>query len=292
MNKVINRSGHTLVEMLFSISIIGVILGIALPAVLKAKHIADRLYCQYKLRDIGISLHNYESAYNIYPPVGKYFGKGDGCLLGWHVLLLPYLGQDALYTDALNACNIDSNPFNSPPHTTLSSVVKPFVCSSDSRLLKPQIDPYGNIVSFSSYLGIAGIDGYCGFFQPSGIKYSQISDGLSNTIAVGERPPPGTYQAGVWYSGKVGYGSKPNGPNGIIAPGGGSFSIDLSCASDRRFFGPGAVDNPCDRQHLWSLHPGGVNFLFCDGSVRYISYSFGDKLGPLLTTSGGEANEL
>lgn len=63
--------------------------------------------------------------------------------------------------------------------------------------------------------------------------------------------------------------------------------IDTGC--DGPFvFGPGRVDNPCDRYHFWSLHPGGANFLFADGSARWLSYSAQPLIVPLATRNGGE----
>ncbi len=57
-------------------------------------------------------------------------------------------------------------------------------------------------------------------------------------------------------------------------------------------FGPGRLDNPCDRLHLWSLHPGGANFLFADGSVRFLPYSARNVLDALASIQGGEVVEV
>jgi prepilin-type processing-associated H-X9-DG protein len=56
-------------------------------------------------------------------------------------------------------------------------------------------------------------------------------------------------------------------------------------------FGPGRVTNQCDRYHFWSLHLGGANFLFADGSVRFLPYSASPKLRALATRNGGAVVE-
>lgn len=53
-------------------------------------------------------------------------------------------------------------------------------------------------------------------------------------------------------------------------------------------FGPGRTDNPCDRWHFWSLHPGGANFAFADGSVRFMPYGAKAIMPALATRDGGE----
>lgn len=62
-----------------------------------------------------------------------------------------------------------------------------------------------------------------------------------------------------------------------------------NCPAGPYHFGPGRATNRCDVLHFWSLHIGGANFLFADGSVRFLSYSADDVLPALATRSGGEA---
>jgi prepilin-type processing-associated H-X9-DG protein len=61
-----------------------------------------------------------------------------------------------------------------------------------------------------------------------------------------------------------------------------------SCPSWRTVFGPGQYDDPCHHNHFWSLHPGGANFAFADGSVRFFRYSAASVLPALATRAGGE----
>ncbi|OWK41605.1 hypothetical protein FRUB_03683 [Fimbriiglobus ruber] len=105
---------------------------------------------------------------------------------------------------------------------------------------------------------------------------------------VGERPPPDTYQAGWWYPGFHFSARGHRGPNGGLVAGAGLYFINDPCTIGKRTFGPGRLDNPCDRNHYWSLHPGGANFLFADGSVRFLSYAAEPIIIPLASINGGE----
>ena len=67
---------------------------------------------------------------------------------------------------------------------------------------------------------------------------------------------------------------------------------DDECRMAGTRFGPARAENPCDRYHLWSLHPGGANWLFADGSVRHPAYSARDTIPALATRAGGEAVAL
>ena len=107
---------------------------------------------------------------------------------------------------------------------------------------------------------------------------------------VGERPPPDSLQGGWWYPAYFGTGNGFGGPNNIMLFGDViTWVQDEECAQARRgYFGPGRLDNPCDRYHFWSLHPGGGNWLFADGSVRFLTYSNAPIMYALATRAGGE----
>ncbi len=159
---------------------------------------------------------------------------------------------------------------------------------------EPQFAPRSKFyVAFTSYLGISGQnqgskDGM--LFQNSRTRLEDATDGTSNTLLVGERPPSADFQFGWWYAG-VGFHFSGAGDTilGVretnlppIVPGA------QKCPPGAYPFMPGSFSNECDMFHFWSPHPGGANFLFADGSVRLLSYSANAILPALASRAGGE----
>jgi prepilin-type processing-associated H-X9-DG protein/prepilin-type N-terminal cleavage/methylation domain-containing protein len=289
----------SLVEILVAIAVVGVLVGLTLPAVQWARHAAARSACQDHLKQVGLALHNYHAAHGRLPPLPP---RADGqpdpnLVLGWMGLILPQIGEDGLYRESVRACRIDAEPLHNPPHIALSTVIKAYACPSDSRLLGPQTDRWGTVANFTSYVGVSGsfasqqrasLSGIFG--ERPGIPLTDVSDGTSQTLMVGERPPPDSFQAGWWYPIWQG-GAEGRGPNHYFPFGSVIMWLgDDECSGARRgYFGPGRLDNRCDRYHFWSLHPGGGNWLFADGSVRFLAYSADPIMPALATRAGGEA---
>ena len=109
---------------------------------------------------------------------------------------------------------------------------------------------------------------------------------------VGERPSSPHLDFGWWYAGwgqmKTGSCDSVLGVHEINT----SPFLDTICRPGASTFGPGALNNTCDMFHFWSLHPGGANFLFADGSARFLAYSAAPVLPVLATRAGGEVAEL
>jgi prepilin-type N-terminal cleavage/methylation domain-containing protein/prepilin-type processing-associated H-X9-DG protein len=287
------RRGFTLVEFLVVIGILGLLLGLILPAVQQARASADRLRCLSNLRQIGLALHGYHDAQGRMPsPNGR---RGDPSeMLNWMALILPHVEQGPLWQMSVGACRTTPRPWENPPHVGFATVIPTYVCPLDARLLAPLTDRDGITAAYTSYLGVAGGRGQPGVFSEPGIRLSDIRDGMSQTIMVGERPPPDTLQAGQWYLilyfGTGAFGVL-RGPDWAILEDTNGTPWGDYCVGPFRF-GPGRVDNPCDRYHFWSLHPSGGNFLFADGSASFFSYSQQPLIAALATRSGGEVVSL
>jgi prepilin-type N-terminal cleavage/methylation domain-containing protein len=94
--------GFTLIELLVVIAIIGVLIGLLLPAVQQAREAARRTQCNNNLKQIGLGLHNYASAFKQFPAsIQDWNGDGNAQPHTWMVFLLPYLDQSQLY-DRIN----------------------------------------------------------------------------------------------------------------------------------------------------------------------------------------------
>ncbi|VTS07618.1 DUF1559 domain-containing protein [Tuwongella immobilis] len=292
------RLGFTLIELLVVLGLIGLLVGLALPAIQKVRASADRLSCQNHLKQIGLALHHYHSRYAVLPPRihSKTLENDPNRVLGWMALILPDMDEGAAWSTAEAACRITKDPLVSPPHTVMHHVVKSYVCPSDARLLRPYTDAWNHTATFVSYVGVdgvvlegkhTGLPGVLGF--ESGVTFASITDGLAQTLLVVERPPPASLVAGWWYPSYMGDAFGASGPNNAITFGIEADHPNEPCDGLGRVFGPGRLDNPCDRFHTWSLHPGGANFLFCDGSVRYLTYQADRMVRFAGTRAGGEA---
>jgi prepilin-type processing-associated H-X9-DG protein/prepilin-type N-terminal cleavage/methylation domain-containing protein len=297
------RRAFSLVEVLVVIGLIGVLVGLLLPAVQQAREAANRVACLNKLKQIGLALHHFHDAHGRLPPlpVTSSTDRDPNTLLGWMVLILPQLGQEALYRSSAAACRIDPDPLHNPPHVGLATVVRDYVCPDDGRLRAPLTDRFGVRAAFTSYIGIGGAlppgatQGFSGMLDDSpGIPLTAVTDGTSNTLMVGERPPPDSLAAGWWYPALWRYSQGLRGPNNVLIFGAPAVYQDdpNECVAGKRTFSPGQTGSPCDRYHFWSLHPGGANFLFADGSGRFLAYAAEPLMIPLGTRNGGEVVAL
>lgn len=284
------RHGLTLIEVLVVIAIIGVLVGMTLAGIHRVRAAADRACCQDHLRQIGIALQHHNDTKGSLPP-GTSVKSDDGAyqLLGWLPRLLPYIGQEALWQETVAAFRQDPWFGNIPPHTPGTIPIRLFGCPADSRVADAHI-VQGHPRGLTSYLGVvgnnAGIkDGL--LYTDSQHRLADATDGASQTILVGERPPSADLVLGWWYAGRgqnyngdadmiLGVRSRNYGPQ---APG---------CPLGPYHFTPGRFNYMCDAFHFWSPHPGGAHFAFADGSVRFLTYSADPIMPALATRAGGE----
>jgi prepilin-type processing-associated H-X9-DG protein len=322
------------------IAIIAILIGLLLPAVQKVRETAARMKCANNLKQIGLALHNYENA-NGYFPAGYVDGNTNSALTpdndvgpgwGWSAYLLPYLEQGNVY-----------NQINFNQSVGMGANVQ--VSQLSLTIFQCPTDPYQQAfavynsnfttpiatVGHSNYVGCsgwvecfngaggnpqagAGDDGLGGIYGPGGAgifyrnsknKVASVTDGMSNTVFVGERS--GNHSPSTW-TGAVPGGrcpawmatqpftspnttpaQAPSGPNGS-AYDNADFGEALIFAHTNATHLPSADFPIFDPDTFYSMHTGrGANFLFGDGSVRFLTSSINPNTYQALgTIAGGE----
>jgi prepilin-type N-terminal cleavage/methylation domain-containing protein/prepilin-type processing-associated H-X9-DG protein len=297
------RWGFTLVELLVAIAIIAILIGLLIPAVQAAREGARRVQCVNNLKQIGLAIHQYESSNGCIPP-GYLSGLGVGFRdpdtgdwgpgWGWLTVLLPDVEQGNLY----NSLNISLVCWDAANRTSVQFAPLVYLCPSanNSGLTVGIMDPNQNlwqnaVFGRANYVhnvgtnhvwsGPATVDyddpvtGANGpMYRNSRVRFAAVTDGLSNTIAAGERTPflsdsvwPGVVPGSAHFS----YGQFANddwdGPGSYVA----------SNSGPSIYQAPAIIHPPNspvgDTDEMYSLHPGGANILLCDGSVRFVKAS-------------------
>jgi len=302
------RRGFTLIELLVVIAIIAVLIALLLPAVQQAREAARRTQCKNNLKQIGLALHNYADTYNSFCP-GVVHQTGSGITTGlfnnygWSMFISPFLElgniQPAVDFGVTNLSQALNDPVK---RAFLQKPVALFRCPSDTGPeLNDEIDfsisggsvnlPVSNYVanngsySFRNALGdpVASTTFNNGMFGgvgptttagPGFRRFASVTDGLTNTIAIGERCwelATVDYRAGVLW-GQRGSGEASSAENTNM--------ISLFAAGWRPMNAPREPGtNPTHRRGFSSTHVGGVQFLLGDGSVRFISENVDHNYG-------------
>jgi prepilin-type N-terminal cleavage/methylation domain-containing protein len=295
------RGAFTLIELLVVIAIIAILIALLVPGVQKVREASIRAQCLNNMKQIGLALHNYHDVFGTFPL------QSDVEVKCWMYKILPYIEQQDLYKEG-------QLPTNSAGYkATWQTIVGMYICPADPRNFAGGVydDYQGTNYAMTSYLGVAGKvstdlpdSGVIGPYDntPSGhlaVKISQITDGLSSTVMVGERPPSADLYWGWWayqdwdsflwavmdisYAPYITDDSQGNGPPaGSGAP-----------CPQRSYFSPGDNINHCHADHYWSFHYSGGHWLMCDGSVQFMDYSAGTRIIPAMATrNGGEVVDV
>jgi prepilin-type processing-associated H-X9-DG protein/prepilin-type N-terminal cleavage/methylation domain-containing protein len=340
------RTAFTLVELLVVIAIIGVLIGLLLPATQKVREAANRLACLNNLKQFGLALHHHHDALGSFPPGFTVKGTDDlqNGGFGGFIPLLPFLEQDNWFRrwDPTKA-------WYDPPNADIVSIqLKVFYCPSnrtggviDTSFMVPFAGRPLPDVAATDYLLCKGANGaLCEVTQvpwtARGVfdvntrtRLTDISDGTSNTFAIGEGagdhprfgirhyypdttpasplfPGQSPYIDQSWSSGPMAtqalhtdgllggsclgvtaerggwdppFDERMNNPLGLAA-------LDCNHGCTNSGTVPGTYDTISGFR---SVHPGGCNFLFCDGSVRFVREAVDPATYRALSTmSGGE----
>ena len=289
------RGAFTLIELLVVIAIIAILIGLLVPAVQKVREAAARTQCVNNLKQIGLALHAYHDSSKRLPP--GYLATApftDGATdtapgWGWAAFILPYLEQGNVQRQ------LDfSRPIQNSP--AIRTMLPLYLCPSDlppgSAFTVP--DPFGAAVcaaapsSYAACVGgdeseVAGPSGRGVFYRNSRTRLTDITDGTSNTVLVGERAWANAN--GVWAGAVpgavIGRGQQNPNPgsaaNWYPAAALGLMHMHLNNATADA---DGGLDDPS------SNHPGGANFGFADGSVHFLRSIPGDNPDGTYTADG------
>ncbi len=280
-----SRRGMTLVELLVVIAIIGLLIGLILPAVQMAREAGRRASCLNNLKQIGLALHLYVDRNGVFPPgyISTVLKSRDdgGPGWAWAAMLLPDVEQGSLNQQVNFTAQLNSTAAAPVRNVSLAT----FVCPSDSEF-EPTIEIPSLVdnsvictMAASSYVASIGTvrptcrvcrDAFDGMFgRNHAVGFAEICDGTSDTIAIGERafkwssPALWGVLPGSELIDRLLVGRLAGGPGYVL---GTTFKDGFNLEE--------VVDDPREDHSLaeifGSMHPGGANFAFCDGGVRFI----------------------
>ena len=300
------RTAFTLVELLVVIAIIGVLVGLLLPAVQSAREAARRMSCSNNLKQIGLALHNYHDSNRSFAPGWIIPKSGDTRYAwGWSASIMPFMEleniQEAARYGELNVHTAANDP---ALLEVLQTPIPAYRCPSD---IAPATNNWLAIrsqrMATSNYVGTHNSDYWDKngdlaqggmFIENKPTRMADVQDGTSNTFMVGERKwsfrdvNDNTLISGAAHAwGNVpGHGSDWRWGYQVAL---GVYRMDLSGTDQSGKIYSGEVSMR-GANAFSSSHPGGAQFCFVDGSVRFVSESVGGNFNDqgVQTDSSGD----
>jgi len=307
----IRRAGFTLVELLVVIAIIGVLVALLLPAVQAAREASRRMKCSNNLKQYGVGLHGYHDLYNVFPINATGTNGSAIPRLTWQVRVLPFMEQKSVFDGVDFSIDQRRLPLTNGGSTILWGISPPYTrCPSDAYpTMQPGPRAQCNYGGSLGSQNVDGTDvSKChpfkvfeqrveggnprfgemnpidkrrvsGLFAFSAVvlRIADVTDGTSNTLMVGEGLPAchwinsGDAQSGTWI----------NSWGNLYSMGGGMSTITpinemTTCPNSNRISDPNCAAPAAGHtmQYAYgfkSRHPGGVQFTFADGSVRFVT---------------------
>ncbi len=302
--------GFTLIELLVVMAIIAVLVALLLPAVQACREAARRMTCMNNLMQLALALQNYEAAHEMFPQgvvnaSGPVLDQASGYQFGWVVRILPYCEM----RNTFNHFNLSVSLHDVRNSTTRTTVVRGFLCPSDMGISRTPTDLVltNYAACHNSLEAPIDVTNNGTFILNRAIRYEDIPDGSSNTIFLGEKLNDGMGQG--WASGSRATlrntGTLLNGmPGGPVrgrrptiqvgagnTPGNGAAAAKVTKATPTPVPGsPGgnqpqvgevptaAPGAPAYVGGYASRHPGGGNFAFGDGSIRFLKSSIEPRI--------------
>lgn len=288
-----SSSGVTLLELLVVLSIIAILIALTAAGVQKVRAASARAVCLDRLRQLGLGLQHMHSQDGRLPAGMTSPDDPKMPFVTWHARILPFIEREAMWRQTVEAFAANRDFLTLPHEPIRSQVVPPFVCPAD-HFAQGRAEIPGRTHAYTSYLGSNGLrstrnDGV--LFLDSKIRLTNITDGTSQTLMIGERSPGGAKGAlGWWYAG---WGIEKNGEAevhlGVRINHAGQYGAGCSTPAH---FQARPIADACTPFQFGSVHSGGAHFAFADGSAKFLAYSIDPYLPALATRAGGEAFSL